>query len=85
MMARLVAMNISSDEAVCRNVFIVLIIFGRKIHLEKSVQLTYERLVSSEQTYQTIHILRRLEREVPRIAFDKTFTGCLVRIKVFLE
>ena len=65
-------MDIAADEAVCGNVFVVSVIDFRKVFPEEDVQFVDEGLVSAHQVDVAVHILRDMEGEVPRVAFDET-------------
>ena len=65
MMARFIAMYVSTYQAFFRNILIMFIVLLRQMHGEEFVQFLYECLFSSHQVDHTKHIMRYMEGEVP--------------------
>lgn len=84
-MAGLVAVHISTHEAVGSDVFVVGIITLGQMHREQAVEARQEPFLTAHRTHHAIDIVRHMEGEIPRIAFDKAFAVGLQGIKVGFE
>ena len=84
-MARLVAMYITTNQTIGSDVLVLLIILFRQVHGEKLIKLAEEFLFTTHLFHHTKDIVRHMEREVPRISFDKSFAMGLKYIKFLLE
>ena len=85
MMARLVAVDISSDQAVLGDVFVVSVGIFRKIVVEEFVQGRDESLLAAHQGHDSVDVLRSMEGEIQRVAFDEAFAYGLHDVEILLE
>ena len=84
-MTRLITMNITANQTFLFNIFIVLIIDWIQILSKHLIQFADKLLLTTHQVHQSAHILRDMEREIPRVAFNEPFTSGLLYIKRLFE
>ena len=85
MVARFVAVYVSPDEAVSRNVLVVGIIYRWQIHAEERIEPLSEHLLAPHHGHQPKDIMRRMEREVPSVALYEALIESLIGIQISLE
>ena len=85
MVAGLIAMYISTNQTLCRNILVVCIVFGGKVHAEESVQSFAERWLAAHALHHPENIMRSVERKIPRVTLYKSFVVGLIGIHILFE
>ena len=85
MVARLVAVDISAQQAVGRDILVLGIVFLRQVHRKERVETCREGAVATHKVNQAADVVRSVEREVPRVALDEALAVGLQRVEVGLE
>ena len=85
MVAGLVAVDISANEALLCDVFVGFVILLGKVHAEEFIQLAQEFLFAAHELHYTQHIVGHVEGEVEGVALDKTLFMGLEHVKLGLE
>ena len=85
MVAGLVAVHVAAHEAVGRNVFVVLVVAFRQVHLEEAVQSLAEYGFAAHCLHHSAHIVGHVEGEIPGVALNESLAIRLVGVHVGLE
>ena len=85
MVAGLIAVDVTSDQAVLSDVLVLGVGIFRKIIVEELVKGGYELLLSSHEVHDPVHILGGMEAEIQRVPFDKALINGLHDVKILLE
>ena len=84
MVAGLVAMDISADQAVFRDVLVLGVGIFREVVVEELVEIRDKLFLTAHKFHYAIDILRGMEAEIQRVALDKSLSHRLHDVEVLL-
>ena len=85
MVAGLVAVHVSAEQAFGRNVLIISVAVLGEVASEEVVEVGYELLVAAHNLLQAVHVLGHVEGIIQGIAFNESLAYGLLYVEIFLE